>query len=164
MSRSRHRHSSTMNSLHDDIVADGYTDATLESTYEDGTCVSQQVYIDSGNEKRVLYLLSVGLSGPSGADNDDDSSSGVEKDQPLISFDDEPWSLLPQSVMRPQSKDYVAEIFALRDFPLVLSFHMTKDTPDGMAGEPSNQGPSRHYIFDGKTLRLKRILIRRALE
>jgi hypothetical protein len=169
VSRSRHRHSSTMNSLHDDIVADGYTDATLESTYEDGTCVSQQVYIDSGNEKRVLYLLSVGLSGPSGADNNDDrSSSGVEKDKPLFSFDDEPWSLLPKSVMRPQSKDYVTEIvrraslFAISPLPCPVNWPRTRQM-EWLESHPIKDHADITFLM-AETLRLKQMLLRRALE
>jgi hypothetical protein len=51
------------------------------------------------------------LSGPSGADNDDDSSiGGAEEYKPLLFFDDEPWSLLPKTVMRPKSKDNVTKI------------------------------------------------------
>ena len=168
MSRSRRRHSSAMNSLNDDIVADGYTDSTLELTYEDGTCVSQQVYIDSGNEKKVLYLLYVGLNGPSGADNDDDSSSGVEKDKPLFSFDDEPWSLLPKSVMRPQSKDFVTEIvrraslFAISPLPCPVNWPRTRQI-EWLESHPIKDQADITFLT-AETLRLKQMLLRRALE
>jgi hypothetical protein len=64
-----------------------------------GGCVSQEAYIDSGNNKKVLHLLSIGLT----ADNNDN--------EPLFSFDREPWSVLAKtSVMRPRNTDYVNEI------------------------------------------------------
>jgi hypothetical protein len=160
-----------MNSLNDVVVADGYTDATLESTSEDGTSsVSQQVYIDSGNEKKVLYLLSVGLSGPSGADNDDDSSSGVEDEDttPLFSFDDEPWSLLPKTVMRPQSKDYVTEIvrratlFAISPLPRPVNWPRTRQM-EWLESHPIKDQADITFLT-AETLRLKQMIRRRARE
>jgi hypothetical protein len=59
-------------------------------------CVSEQVYVDSGNEKKVLYLLCIGLT---------------INEQPLFSLDSEPWSILPKtSFVRPKNTDYVREI------------------------------------------------------
>ena len=62
------------------------------------SCLGRRdVYVDSGNEKKVLYLLCIGLNR-----NDD---------QPLFSFDREPWSVLPKnSSARPRNTDYVNEI------------------------------------------------------
>jgi hypothetical protein len=47
----------------------GVADETVEESN-----VSRQVYVDSGNEKKVLYLLCIGLTAPP---NDDDDSSGT---------------------------------------------------------------------------------------
>jgi len=47
-----------------------------------GMCLSQEVYVDSGNSKKVLHLLCIGLT----ADNNDN--------EPLFLFDQEPWSVL----------------------------------------------------------------------
>jgi hypothetical protein len=55
-----------------------------------GMCLSQEVYVDSGNSKKVLHLLCIGLT----ADNNNNA--------PLFSFDREPWSALGKtSVVRP---------------------------------------------------------------
>ena len=89
------------------VVADGVTYKTVEST------VSQQVYIDSGNEKKVVYLLCIGLTAPplSTHNNDDDSgtaSDGSAENKSLFCLDDEPWSLLPKTAIPlPQNRDYV---------------------------------------------------------
>jgi hypothetical protein len=62
-----------------------------------GCTLSEQWYIDSRNEKKVLYLLCFGLLN---RDN-----------EPLFSLEKEPWSLLPQtSFLRPKNIDYVNEI------------------------------------------------------
>jgi hypothetical protein len=59
-------------------------------------CNCQRVYEDSGNEKKVLYLMCVGLN-----------HNGL----PLFSFENEPWSLLPKSsLVRPKNTDYVKEV------------------------------------------------------
>ena len=66
-----------------------------------GMCLSQEVYVDSGNSKKVLYLLSIGLTA------DDNNNNNA----PLFSFDREPWSALGKtSVVRPRNTDYVNEI------------------------------------------------------
>lgn len=171
-----HLLSSTMSSsLNDNVVAEeGYTDTTLESTYNNGTCVSQQVYIDSGNEKKVLYLLSVGLYGrsTSGVDDSDDSSrsscADEEEDKPLFSFDDEPWSLLPKTVMRPQSKDYVTEIvrratlFAISPLPRPVNWPRTRQI-EWLESHPIKDQADIAFLT-AETLRLKQMLLRRARE
>ena len=69
------------------------------------------MYIDSGNEKKVLYLLCIGLTAPLNNDDDSGTSDGSAENKPLFCFDDEPWSLLPKTaVPRPQNRDYVPEI------------------------------------------------------
>ena len=57
--------------------------------------MSQDIYEDSGNKKKVLYLLCIGLN---------------HNELPLFSFDDEPWSLLPKtSIVCPQNSHLVKE-------------------------------------------------------
>ena len=46
-------------------------------------CCSQQIYIEFGNDKKVLFLLCIGL-------NDDN-------DVPMFTFENEPWSRLPKN-------------------------------------------------------------------
>ena len=60
--------------------------------------VCQQLYVDSGNDKMILYLLSIGLK----------NTEGV----PLASFDKEPWwCSLPKNQFRsPKNTDLVKEI------------------------------------------------------
>jgi hypothetical protein len=59
------------------------------------------IYIQSGNDKKVLHLLSIGLT-----DNNNNS-----KEEPLFSLDQEPWLKLPKSsIIRPRNNDYVHEI------------------------------------------------------
>jgi hypothetical protein len=52
-------------------------------------------YEDSGNNKKVLFLMSIGLT---------------HNDAPLISFEMVPWSLLPKTTMRPKNTDYGLEV------------------------------------------------------
>ena len=60
-----------------------------------GFCRSKQIYVDSGNDKKVLFMLSIGLR---------------FNDQPLFSVDDEPWLTLPKTVLRPRNNDFVNEV------------------------------------------------------
>ena len=60
-------------------------------------CVSQQVYLDSGNNKKVLYILCLGLT---------DITGGA----PLFSLDKEPWVFLPKHSLRPRNTEYTHEI------------------------------------------------------
>jgi hypothetical protein len=62
---------------------------------------SQAVNIDSGNKKKVLYLLSIALNR---------SNSIHQHSEALFSFETEPWSLLPKTPMHPKNIDYVNEI------------------------------------------------------
>jgi hypothetical protein len=57
----------------------------------------QEVYEGSGNEKKVLYLMCIGLN--------------HVDDLPLFSFENEPWSQLPKtSLVRPKNTDYGKEV------------------------------------------------------
>ena len=65
-------------------------------------CVSEQVYVESGNEKKVLYSMCLGLTHRTNNDSEE---------QPLFSFEQEPWSMLPKnSLLRPKNSDFVHEI------------------------------------------------------
>jgi hypothetical protein len=84
-----------------DAAADE-SDLLEKETVETGStseelCLSNRLYIDSGNDKKVLYLLCIGLT----------DSSGIS---PLFSFEQEPWSRLPKTSLRPRNIDYVREI------------------------------------------------------
>jgi hypothetical protein len=98
---------------HADFVDDNEDDTRSEdSTNEHGEvslCVAgagaddegilspcQQVYEDSGNDKKVLFLMCIGLN---------------HNDAPLFSFDMLPWSKLPKSsLVRPKNTDFGIEI------------------------------------------------------
>jgi hypothetical protein len=60
-------------------------------------CRCQEIYVDSGNHKKTLILLCIGLIVNNG-------------DTPLLSLDNEPWSRLPKSSFRPKNTDFVKEI------------------------------------------------------
>ena len=62
------------------------------------SCDSQQVYENSGNQKKVLFLLCLGLC------------LSETDDSPLFSFENEPWSRLPKSEMRPVNVDFAKKI------------------------------------------------------
>jgi hypothetical protein len=63
----------------------------------DEFCRCQEIYVDSGNNKKTLFLLCIGLN----VNN---------SDTPLLSLDNEPWSRLPKSSFRPKNTDFVKEI------------------------------------------------------
>ena len=59
-------------------------------------CHSQQAYEASGNEKKVLYAMCIGLN---------------HNGSPLFSFDNEPWSKLSKdSLVRPNNTDLGKEV------------------------------------------------------
>jgi hypothetical protein len=66
--------------------------ATLpaESTEDEALCPCQKAYRESGNEKKVLYLMCIGLQC---------------NDVPLFSFETIPWSLLPKTSLHPKNTD-----------------------------------------------------------
>jgi hypothetical protein len=99
-----------MSSEHSSSATSDADNAAVLSAYEEdedeeegipgeqgACCLSQQLYIDSGNKKKLLYLLSIGVR-----DNNT---------EPLFSFDKEPWSHLPKtSFMCPRNSDFVSKI------------------------------------------------------
>jgi hypothetical protein len=63
---------------------------------EDLVCPAcQQAYEDSGNDKKTLYLMCLGLN---------------HNGAPLFSFEMPPWSLLPKSSLRPKNTEFAVEI------------------------------------------------------
>jgi hypothetical protein len=70
--------------------------------------VCQQLYVNSGNKKMVLYLLSIGLK--------------KNSSKPLVAFDKEPWCSFPKNLFRsPKNANLVKEICRRAD----LSRNMT---------------------------------------
>ncbi len=60
----------------------------------------KKVYVESGNDKSMLYVLSIGQTG---LDHD--------HDEPLSSLEQEPWSRLPKNALRPpKSSDLGKEV------------------------------------------------------
>jgi hypothetical protein len=75
--------------------------ASHEYVDDNYCCMSEQVYVECGNEKKVLYLLCVGLM----------YRNNNNEERPLFSFKEEPWSLLPKnSHVRPKNTEYILEI------------------------------------------------------
>ena len=147
------------------VVADGFTDETVESTN-----VSQQVNIDSGNEKKVLYLLCIGLTSLPNNDDDSGTSDGSAENKPLFCFDDEPWSLLPKTAIpRPQNRDYVAEIirratlYSIFPLPRPVNWSRTRRQMEWLESHPIKDKVDVDFLM-AETLRLKQVLLRRARE
>jgi hypothetical protein len=80
----------------------------------EGNCLSQQLYVDAGNEKKVLYLFCIGLN------------RSNNSNEPLFSFEQEPWSFLPKNLLRPRNVDYVHEITRLPTTAMNLCSHLNK--------------------------------------
>ena len=60
--------------------------------------VSEEVYVNSGNEKKILFLLCIGLR-------------NHDTNEPLFCLESEPWSLLPKtSFVRPKNTDFVGDV------------------------------------------------------
>lgn len=100
--------SASADGLHEDYGDDLNQEASVPGQQGRGEddnsygCVSEQVYVESGNEKKVLYLMCIGLRYRS---NDND------EEQPLFSLKEEPWSLLPKnSHVRPKNTEYIVEV------------------------------------------------------
>ena len=133
--------------LHDVVDADEEAVASAHDNgdvipSEEGKCgLCQKLFIDSGNDKKVLHLMSIGVS----ADN--------KNVKPLFSFECEPWSLLPKTVgMRPCNTDYLKEIVRQAEL-----FHVVP------VPLPSNDEVDIRFLR-GKVLRLRNVLERRVQE
>ena len=121
---------------------------------EEGSSLCQQLYIESGNDKKVLFLLSIGLLN--------------QNNKPLFSFEREPWSLLPKTFLRPRSNEYVNEIVRRTN----LFSIMPVPRPSSWTRAQTMEWLERNTIRDvtdidfltNKKLRLQDLLIRRAQE
>jgi hypothetical protein len=78
-----------------DVVCSDADDVVASESRTQGCYLSQQIHIDSGNDKKVLFLLSIGLD---------------HHNKPLFSFEQEPWSLLPKTFLCPRNNEFVHEI------------------------------------------------------
>lgn len=90
----------SMSSSNDDNIDEEYNETTddVGADRTEFSCASHQVYVDSGNQKKVLFLLCLGLS------------LSDTNDAPLFSFETEPWSRLPKTEMRPVNVDFAKEV------------------------------------------------------
>ena len=101
---------SSSSSSNDDIGGDRQetTDniGAINERTSEFICLSHKVYVNSGNQRKVFYLLCLGLS-VSDTNND-----------PLFSLDSEPWCMLPKTGMRPDNLDFAKDIFIPTPRPL----------------------------------------------
>ena len=79
-------------------VDDEYDETKDDVDRTEFSCDSHQIYVNSGNQKKVLFLLSLGLC------------LSETDDSPLFSFENEPWSRLPKTEMRPVNVEFAKEI------------------------------------------------------
>jgi hypothetical protein len=75
-------------------AGEGGVDSARTIPHQSQLCICQQLYLAENNSKKVLYLLSIGLK----------DSDGVHA---LFSFENEPWSKLPKTSMRPLNQEYI---------------------------------------------------------
>jgi hypothetical protein len=61
--------------INNDVVCSDADDVVASESRTQGCCLSQQIYIDSGNDKKVSFLLSIVLN---------------HNNEPLFSFEREP--------------------------------------------------------------------------
>jgi hypothetical protein len=118
---------------------------------------SQDIYIDSGNEKKVLYLLCIGLNRPGNTN------------EPLFTFETEPWSLLPKtSMVRPRNVDYVNEIMRRATLLSIVPIPRPKHWTRVLTMEWLQENPIRHKadieFLTNEVLRVEEVLLRKARE
>ena len=128
-----------------------------------GGCVSQDVYVDSGNKKQILHLLSIGLT-ETGADNNNGN-------EPLFSFDREPWSTLPKTSlasMRPRNTDYVHEIVRRANLFHIVPVPRPSNWTRERTLEWLNRNPLRNEVdiefVTNEVVRLRSVVERRRNE
>ena len=88
--------------IHADVIPGGVeatgamsTQPEFESTMHSSS-VCKKVYVESGNDKTILYVLSIGLE---------------HNNEPLFSLEQEPWSTLSKNTLRPpKNSDLVKEV------------------------------------------------------
>ena len=117
---------------------------------------SRQVYIGSGNDKKVLYLLCIGLNRPDRNDA-----------EPLFSFETEPWSLLPKSsIVRPKNMDYVNEIMQRAELYNTVPLPRARNWNRVQTMEWLQKNPIRDHadieFLTNEMLRVEDVLIRKA--
>lgn len=123
---------------------------------DESCCVSEQHYVESGNEKKVLYLLCIGLNCDGG-------------NEPLFSFEREPWSLLSKtSFPRPKNTDFVNEIGRRANLfnitPVPRSSNWTRgQILDWLERIPVRDNADIEFLTR-EVLRLQDVLARRAQE
>ena len=122
---------------------------------EEVGCLSQDLYIDSGNNKKVLHILSIGLC--------DDNN------EPLFSFDLEPWSLVSKtSIMRPRNTDYVNEIMRRANLFHIAPVPRPSNWTRVQTLEWLGRNPVRNELdiqfLRNEVLRLENVLKRRTQE
>jgi hypothetical protein len=121
-----------------------------------GPCVSEQVYIDSGNCKKILYLLCIGTTTP------------LSDNAPLFSLDEEPWSTLPKSTFHPKNNDFVSEIvrrakeLKLDPLPRPTNWNRVR-TIEWLERYPITCGDDIRFLT-GEVLRVRDTLLRKQQE
>jgi hypothetical protein len=118
---------------------------------------SRDIYIDSGNEKKVLYLLCIGLNRPGNTN------------EPLFSFETEPWSLLPKtSMVRPRNAEYVNEIVRRATLLNTVPIPRPRNWNRVQKMEWLQENPICHEgdieFLTNEVLRVEGVLIRKARE
>lgn len=122
-------------------------------------CVSEQVYVESGNEKKVLYLMCIGLT----------YRSNDNEDQPLFSLTEEPWSLLPKNshVVRPKNTEYILEITRRIDLfnivpavPCCPSNWTRIQIMEWLEHNPIREAADIEFLVTNEVMRLRELLIR----
>jgi hypothetical protein len=118
-----------------------------------GSCQSKQVYIDSGNDKKVLFLLSIGLR---------------FNNEPLLSVDKEPWSTLPKTVLRPRNNDFINEVLRrakdmnMNPLPRPSNWNRLQ-TMEWLERNPFTTDADVEFLTN-EVLRLRNVLLRKARE
>ena len=128
-------------------------EAVIDDTAGGERCVSQQLYIDSGNDKKVLFLLCIGLK---------------FDDEPLFAVDDEPWSTLPRTVLRPRNNDFVHDFFRrarhwnMNPLPRPRNWNR-QQTMEWLERNPVSTDANVEFLTN-EVLRLRDHLLRKAQE
>jgi hypothetical protein len=117
-------------------------------------CVSEQVYVDSGNEKKVLFLMCIGLM----------YCNNNNEEQPLFSMTEEPWSLLPKnSHVRPKNSEYILEVTRRADLFNVVPVPRPSNWTRIQILEWLNHNPIRDVVdiefLTNEVLRLQDLLV-----
>ena len=143
----------------DVMIADVQQAATATVVLITSTSDSERRYFESGNDKKVLYLLCIGLYRP---DTNDE--------KPLFSFEEEPWSsnVPSSSLIRPKNKDYMDEIVRRVKSLNIMPIPRPKNWNRDQQIEWLQQHPVRHErdveFLINEVLQVEGVLIRKAAE